>query len=109
MANLPFAKEAIDRTDFFTEFPTAHSHIAHQLQTWQLLRSDGAQKSTIVVTGTRLRETECFLYPLLDHCQRYPGPGIKEIDICPMNALTSDQVSVDTLGHDMLQAIHDTL
>ncbi|MGI2027375.1 DEAD/DEAH box helicase [Endozoicomonas acroporae] len=45
----------------------------------------------MVATGTGSGKTECFLFPLLDHCQRNPGPGIKAIVIYPMNALATDQ------------------
>ena len=48
-------------------------------------------KSTIIATGTGSGKTECFLYPLLDHCKRNPEPGIKAIVIYPMNALAGDQ------------------
>jgi DEAD/DEAH box helicase domain-containing protein len=39
-------------------------------------------------------ETECFLYPLLDHCVRSNAAGvtgIKALVIYPMNALATDQ------------------
>jgi DEAD/DEAH box helicase domain-containing protein len=88
--NLPFAKET-DRCDFFRGFHTEHSPFVHQQQAWQRLRGDGSPKSTIVATGTGSGKTECFLYPLLDHCLRHPGSGIKAIVIYPMNALAGDQ------------------
>ncbi len=68
----------------------------HQLQAWQRLSSrDGAEpQPTLVTTGTGSGKTECFLYPLLDHCyraqQRGEG-GIKAIVLYPMNALAADQ------------------
>src|SRR5262249_32948201 len=49
---------------------------------------------TIVTTGTGSGKTECFLFPLLDHCarQRAEGKsGIKALILYPMNALASDQ------------------
>lgn len=49
---------------------------------------------TIVTTGTGSGKTECFLYPILDHCarERIAGrPGIKALILYPMNALASDQ------------------
>lgn len=88
--NLPFAKST-ERKDFFSGFETEHSPFVHQQQAWTSLRSGGAEKSTIVATGTGSGKTECFLYPLLDHCQRNPAPGIKAIVIYPMNALAGDQ------------------
>jgi hypothetical protein len=47
---------------------------------------------TVVTTGTGSGKTECFLYPILDHCLPPPGePGIKAILLYPMNALATDQ------------------
>ena len=88
--NLPFAKKT-DRRDVFKGFQTEHGPFVHQQQAWERLRSDKAAKSTIVATGTGSGKTECFLYPLLDHCQRNTKPGIKAIVIYPMNALAGDQ------------------
>jgi DEAD/DEAH box helicase domain-containing protein len=88
--SLPFAKET-DRKDFFSGFNTTHSPFVHQQRAWDRLRSDKFPKSTLVATGTGSGKTECFLYPLLDHCQRNPKPGVKAIIIYPMNALAGDQ------------------
>ena len=93
--NLPFAKNT-DRKNFFSGFETEHSPFVHQQQAWTSLRSSlpgskGKPKSTIVATGTGSGKTECFLYPILDHCQKNPKPGIKAIVIYPMNALAGDQ------------------
>ena len=42
---------------------------------------------TVIATGTGSGKTECFLYPILDHCRRQTGSkGIKAILIYPMNA-----------------------
>ena len=49
---------------------------------------------TLVTTGTGSGKTECFLFPILDHCarQRSEGnKGIKALLLYPMNALASDQ------------------
>lgn len=88
--SLPFAKNT-ERKDFFAGFNTEHSPFAHQQQAWSNLRSSGRPSSTIVATGTGSGKTECFLYPLLDHCLRDPKPGVKAIVIYPMNALAGDQ------------------
>ena len=66
---------------------------AHQLQSWQRLSSLGrAPQPTLVTTGTGSGKTECFLYPILDHCVRHrEEPGVKAILLYPMNALASDQ------------------
>ena len=66
---------------------------AHQLRAWDRLDSARQHpRSTLVATGTGSGKTECFLFPLLDHCHRHRGePGIKAIILYPMNALASDQ------------------
>ncbi|PRP90631.1 putative ATP-dependent helicase Lhr [Enhygromyxa salina] len=66
---------------------------AHQLVAWQRLSSaDKSPRSTLVATGTGSGKTECFLFPLLDHCYRHRDQkGIKAIILYPMNALASDQ------------------
>jgi DEAD/DEAH box helicase domain-containing protein len=67
---------------------------AHQLRAFQRLSSrDGhTPEATLVTTGTGSGKTECFLYPILDHCLRHAGePGIKAIILYPMNALATDQ------------------
>lgn len=67
---------------------------AHQLQAFQQLGSagDGPPRNTLVTTGTGSGKTECFLYPILDHCWRHRDtPGVKAILIYPMNALATDQ------------------
>ena len=88
---LPFKKHKNSRHDVFSGFTTEYSPFIHQQEAWSNLRSEGHTKSTLVATGTGSGKTECFLFPLLDHCQRNPGPGIKAIIIYPMNALATDQ------------------
>ncbi len=68
----------------------------HQLRAFERLTSKGDHQpeSTLVTTGTGSGKTECFLYPLLDHCRRERqrgSLGIKAIILYPMNALASDQ------------------
>jgi len=65
----------------------------HQLRAMIRLSSrDTPPEPTLVVTGTGSGKTECFLYPILDHCLRHAGqPGVKAIILYPMNALASDQ------------------
>lgn len=96
---LPYQPGTAGR-DFFSGFETAFSPFVHQEQAWQRLRSDGEARSTIIATGTGSGKTECFLYPLLDHCLRNPGRGIKAVVIYPMNALATDQAK------RFAQAIH---
>ena len=67
---------------------------AHQLRAFERLSSQPGRTPapTLVTTGTGSGKTECFLYPILDHCFRYKGDkGIKAILLYPMNALATDQ------------------
>ncbi len=67
---------------------------AHQLQAFRQLDSQGGEDcaNTLVTTGTGSGKTECFLYPILDHCHRNRDRGgIQAIIIYPMNALATDQ------------------
>ena len=47
---------------------------------------------TVVATGTGSGKTETFLFPILDHCLKNPGDGVKALIIYPMNALANDQL-----------------
>ena len=87
---LPFLTGSSGR-DFFKSFETEHPPYAHQEQSWQRLASDRRAANTLVATGTGSGKTECFMYPVLDHCGRAAGAGIKAIVIYPMNALATDQ------------------
>lgn len=87
---LPFEPGDIG-PDVFEQVPMDYRPHRHQEQAFRRLGGDGA-KSTIISTGTGSGKTECFLYPILDHCYRHRGePGIKAIIIYPMNALARDQ------------------
>ncbi|MCM8885067.1 MAG: DEAD/DEAH box helicase [Candidatus Thiodiazotropha sp.] len=88
--NLPYQKTT-DRRDLFSAFKTQYSPFTHQEKAWNRLRSDLDPQSAIIATGTGSGKTECFMFPLLDHCLRSAGPGIKAIVIYPMNALAGDQ------------------
>lgn len=93
---LPFRKapedwEARSPLDFGPPF-LPH---AHQLRAFERLSArDRQPQNTLVTTGTGSGKTECFLYPVLDHCrrarQRGEG-GVKAIILYPMNALATDQ------------------
>lgn len=79
---------------FFKDFETEHPGYVHQEAAWQRLASDRQAAATLVATGTGSGKTECFLYPLLDHCARSNAAGvggIKALVIYPMNALATDQ------------------
>ena len=90
---LPFVQGAASRT-FFQTFETEHPGYSHQEQAWKRLSSQHQAASTLVATGTGSGKTECFLFPLMDHCARARAAGesgIKALVVYPMNALASDQ------------------
>jgi DEAD/DEAH box helicase domain-containing protein len=80
--------------NFFSGFETKFPGFVHQETAWERLASDRMAASTLVATGTGSGKTECFLYPLLDHCARANAAGVegvKALVIYPMNALATDQ------------------
>lgn len=90
---LPFVQGDAGR-DFFTDFQTEFPGYSHQESAWQRLSTQHQGANTLVATGTGSGKTECFLYPVLDHCARARTAGeagIKALVIYPMNALASDQ------------------
>ena len=90
----PFRPADKDETVPF-DFPVAFHPFKHQNRSWRRLSSKGQQpKPTIVTTGTGSGKTECFLFPILNHCLRarkLDQQGIKAIILYPMNALAADQ------------------
>jgi DEAD/DEAH box helicase domain-containing protein len=88
------APETLDPALLFDVCPSFHPFL-HQWQAWQRLSSKGREpESTIVTTGTGSGKTECFLFPVLDHCLRSVTrgeKGVKAIILYPMNALAADQ------------------
>jgi DEAD/DEAH box helicase domain-containing protein len=89
-AKLPFRQGTLSR-DFFGSFTMPHTPFLHQELAFQRLSGKDA-RSTLISTGTGSGKTECFLYPILDHCYRHRGQrGIKALIIYPMNALANDQ------------------
>lgn len=81
-------------TAFFDGFETQKPSYTHQEKSWQRLSSQAGASNTIVATGTGSGKTECFLYPVLDHCARAlegGERGVKALVIYPMNALATDQ------------------
>ena len=86
--DLPF-RHAPEGGEPFPETPLGFTPWRHQRDAFNRL-SRG--QSTVIATGTGSGKTECFLYPVLDHCRAQAGvPGVKAIVIYPMNALASDQ------------------
>jgi ATP-dependent helicase YprA (DUF1998 family) len=76
--------------------PPGFHPYAHQAAAFDRLSTSGGRdpKPTLVTTGTGSGKTECFLFPILDHCAReraYGNDGIKALILYPMNALASDQ------------------
>jgi DEAD/DEAH box helicase domain-containing protein len=88
---LPFSPAAGGPARFPGILPQGFAPYRHQERAWERLEST-VGLSTLVATGTGSGKTECFLYPILDHCLRHRDkPGIKAILIYPMNALATDQ------------------
>lgn len=90
---LPFRAGAKGKA-FFSDFETEHPSFHHQELAWQRFSSNREAASMLVATGTGSGKTECFSYPVLDHCIRAKQngqEGIKALIIYPMNALASDQ------------------
>lgn len=90
---LPFRKQLNSGLPVFPWLLASFVPHAHQAKAFARLAGSEAQ-STLVATGTGSGKTECFLYPILEHCRvaRAEGRrGIKAIILYPMNALASDQ------------------
>jgi DEAD/DEAH box helicase domain-containing protein len=88
---LPFVPAEEGPRPFPEILPENFAPYRHQQQSWDRLDTR-VGRSTIVATGTGSGKTECFLYPILDHCFKQRGRrGIKAILIYPMNALATDQ------------------
>ena len=86
--DLPF-QLAHEGGEPFPEAPLGFVPYRHQRTAFDRL---ALGKSTVVATGTGSGKTECFLYPIFDHCRAQVGnPCVKAILIYPMNALASDQ------------------
>lgn len=85
--SLPFRRGS--EQEFFPDIPLGFPAHSHQESAFRRL---AARQSTLVATGTGSGKTECFLWPILEHCRQQIGkPGIKAILIYPMNSLATDQ------------------
>lgn len=93
---LPYAPDTSGER-FYSWLPDSFIPYRHQAEAFTRLSSvspTGEPRrpdSTLVITGTGSGKTESFLYPILDHCRRHPGHGIKALILYPMNALAADQ------------------
>ena len=88
--SLPF-EHAAEGGEPFPRIPLGFTPYKHQRAAMERLSPD-AGRSTVIATGTGSGKTECFLYPVLEHCRRQAGKkGIKAVVVYPMNALASDQ------------------
>lgn len=91
---LPFRKQTGGKKAFEWLSDNFIPH-AHQARSFARLAND-EPLSTLVATGTGSGKTECFLYPVLEHCRQMRKAGrrgIKAILIYPMNALATDQAN----------------
>lgn len=87
---LPFRKANKDEGNL-TIFPPFTPYV-HQLKSFERLSTQGKSPlPTLITTGTGSGKTECFTYPILDHCYHNRESGIKAIVLYPMNALAADQ------------------
>ncbi|MES5265449.1 DEAD/DEAH box helicase [Priestia megaterium] len=87
---LPFRK-ANEGEENLTIFPPFTPYV-HQLRSFERLSSQTKNPwPTLVTTGTGSGKTECFTYPILDHCYHNRVSGVKAIILYPMNALAADQ------------------
>ena len=90
---LPFVK-ATDDEVIPLQISPGFPPYDHQFKAFKRLTTQDNHKpqSTLVTTGTSSGKTECFLYPILDHCYKnIDRKGIKVIILYPMNALATDQ------------------
>jgi DEAD/DEAH box helicase domain-containing protein len=88
---LPFRKSDGPQQFFTQILPGDFIPYKHQEIAFSRLDTSKEAKSTIIATGTGSGKTECFLYPILEHCLNKDIKGIKAILIYPMNALATDQ------------------
>lgn len=84
----PFRPADQDETMEFA-FSVPFHPFKHQARAWRRLDTRDGQraKPTIVTTGTGSGKTECFSFPVLDHCYRMRQAGqvgIKAIILYPM-------------------------
>lgn len=99
---------AAERADIPLDIVPRFAPYRHQLQAFRQLTTRGGHRPepTLLTTGTGSGKTECFLYPVLDHCYRQNlhehQTGVKVVIMYPMNALASDQAKrlAETIWQD---------
>ena len=79
---LPFRKAATDEALPFEHVQVSFTPFRHQMQAFRRLAGP-EPKSTLIATGTGSGKTECYFLPILDHCARTSGRGIKALIIYP--------------------------
>ncbi len=92
----PFQSVSADWQSPLGWLPENFRPYIHQAKAFRRLSTAGrsSPEPTIVTTGTGSGKTECFLYPILDHCARArerQQQGVRALLIYPMNALVDDQ------------------
>ena len=88
--HIPFEAGTVGK-DYFEAVPMKFDPHRHQEEAFRRL-SGPKKENTLVATGTGSGKTECFLHPILAHCESLKlKKGIKAILIYPMNALAQDQ------------------
>ena len=89
--NLPFIQGT--NSEPFPDLHLGFTPYLHQEKAFANLTGP-SPKSSLIATGTGSGKTECFLYPILQHCFTHRHErGIKAILIYPMNALATDQAA----------------
>lgn len=91
---LPFRKDKVSQVEKPLDIAPSFDPYTHQAQAFARLTSKNGRipQPTLITTGTGSGKTECFLYPVLEHCYRQREErGIKAIILYPMNALAADQ------------------
>lgn len=107
---LPFRSSPRAGTRVYPWLSASFVPHAHQAKAFAQLSGECA-RSVVVATGTGSGKTECFLYPILEHCRVAHANGergIKAIILYPMNALATDQasrVAKDILNHPALNQL----
>lgn len=91
---MPFRRGELTQAAQYLDVAPTFRPYQHQVNAFRRLTSkDGhLPEPTLITTGTGSGKTECFQFPILDHCLRNSHRrGIKAVILYPMNALAEDQ------------------